>query len=51
MRTGCCARAASGHATAVPPSSVINSRRFTRSPRRRGRAWPAGFRGQGPWRS
>jgi hypothetical protein len=34
----CCARAASGHAT-TPPSSVMNSRRFTfaviRSPRRR----------------
>jgi hypothetical protein len=30
----CCARAASGHA-AAPPSSVMNSRRFTRSPRRR----------------
>jgi hypothetical protein len=26
--SGCCARAASGHATAVPPSSVMNSRRF-----------------------
>src|SRR5262249_32971216 len=26
---GCCARAASGHATAAPPSSVIKSRRFT----------------------
>jgi uncharacterized protein YchJ len=24
---GCCARAASGHATAAPPSSVMNSRR------------------------
>ncbi len=35
----CCARAASGHATAAPPSSVMNSRRFiTRSPRRRGRS-------------
>ena len=34
---GCCARAASGHA-AAPPSSVMNSRRLTRSPRRRGRA-------------
>ena len=34
---GCCARAASGHA-AAPPSNVMNSRRFTRSPRRRGRA-------------
>ena len=32
----CCVRAASGHA-AAPPSSVMNSRRFTRSPRRRGR--------------
>src|SRR5215472_15361833 len=31
-----CARAASGHATAAPPSSVMNSRRIiTRSPRRR----------------
>jgi hypothetical protein len=27
MRSGCCARAASGHAIATPPSSVINSRR------------------------
>jgi hypothetical protein len=34
---GCCALAASGHA-AAPPSSVMNARRFTRSPRRRGRA-------------
>jgi hypothetical protein len=25
---GCCARAASGHAAAAPPSSVMNSRRF-----------------------
>jgi hypothetical protein len=24
----CCARAASGHAAAAPPSSVMNSRRF-----------------------
>jgi hypothetical protein len=24
----CCARAARGHATAAPPSSVMNSRRF-----------------------
>jgi len=24
---GCCARAASGHATAAPPASVMNSRR------------------------
>jgi hypothetical protein len=29
-----CARAASGHA-AAPPSSVMNARRFIRSPRRR----------------
>ena len=34
---GCCARAASGQAAAALPSSVMNSRRFTRSPRRRGR--------------
>src|SRR5258707_6569620 len=26
---GCCARAASGHATAAPPSSDMNSRRLT----------------------
>ena len=39
MRSGCCARAASGHAAAAPPSSVMNSRRFIiQSPRRRGRA-------------
>jgi hypothetical protein len=29
---GCCARAASGHATAAPPTSVMNSRRLTVSP-------------------
>src|SRR5262245_53866271 len=34
--TGCCARAAIGHAAAAPPSSVMNSRRLTQSPRRRG---------------
>src|SRR5262245_57869339 len=34
---GRCAPAASGHA-AAPPSSVMNARRFIRSPRRRGRA-------------
>jgi hypothetical protein len=28
IRSGCCARAASGHATAAPPRSVMNSRRF-----------------------
>src|SRR5215831_6298949 len=32
---GCCARAASGQATAAPPRSDMNSRRFIRSPRRR----------------
>jgi hypothetical protein len=30
IRSGCCARAASGHAAAAPPSSVMNSRRFNR---------------------
>src|SRR5262249_21360878 len=35
------ARAASGHATAAPLSIVMNSRRFTRSPRRRVRATSA----------
>ena len=33
----CCACAASGHAAAAPPSSVMNSRRFIRSPRRQWR--------------
>ena len=33
-----CARAARGHAAAAPPTSVMNSRRFIRSHRRRGRA-------------
>ena len=32
---GCCARATSGHAAAAPPSSVMNVRLLTRSPRRR----------------
>src|SRR5262249_10333683 len=35
---GWCARATSGQAAAAPPSSVMNSRRFTRSPRRHVRA-------------
>jgi hypothetical protein len=35
IRSLCCARAASGHATAAPPS-VMNSRRFIRSPYQRG---------------
>jgi len=29
---GCCARAASGHAAAAPPSSVMSERRFTAGP-------------------
>jgi hypothetical protein len=37
IRSGCCARAASGHAAAAPPSSVMNARLLIRSPRRRGR--------------
>ena len=28
IRSGCCARAASGHAAAAPPRSVMNSRRL-----------------------
>src|SRR5438128_4511040 len=46
----CCARAASGHA-AAPPTSVMNSRLFTRSPRRRvtGSMWATQYRS--PWRS
>ena len=28
IRSACCARAASGHVAAVPPRSVMNSRRF-----------------------
>jgi hypothetical protein len=35
---GVCARAASGHVAAAPPRSLMNSRRFTRSPRRQARA-------------
>src|SRR5262249_14189350 len=50
-RARCCARAASGHAAAAPPRSVMNVRRFTRSPRRRGREASAEFRGRAPWRS
>src|SRR5262249_15509954 len=42
-----CARAASGHAAAAPPTSDMNSRRFTRSPRRRWRAASRALRGQG----
>src|SRR5262249_50103404 len=45
-----CARAASGHA-AAPPSSVMNSRRFIRSPRRRGPLAVAARSGRASWRS
>src|SRR6516164_10993885 len=37
MRSACCARAASGHAATLP-SSKMNSRRFTQSPRWHGQA-------------
>jgi hypothetical protein len=30
VRSGCCARAASGHAATAPPSSEMNFRRFIR---------------------
>ena len=43
---GCCARAASGQAAAVP-SSVMNSRRLIRSPRRHARAASARSSGRG----
>jgi tRNA-splicing ligase RtcB len=45
------ARAASGHAAAAPPSSVMNSRRFTRSPRRRWRAASLALPDRVSWRS
>jgi HNH endonuclease len=50
IRSPCCARAASGHAVA-PPSNVMNARRFTRSPRQRGRAASAELRDRAPWQS
>ena len=40
----CCARAASGQADTAPLSSVMNSRLFTQSPRRRERVWRTGLR-------
>jgi hypothetical protein len=41
IRSGCCARAASGHAAAAPPTSDMNSRRLIiGSPCRRGRSEP-----------
>jgi hypothetical protein len=50
MRSLCCARAASGHA-AAPPTSVMNSRRFIRSPRRRAAEEIKARRYRAPWRS
>src|SRR6516165_182321 len=48
---GCCARAASGHATDAPPSKVMNSRRFiTRSPRRRAAGWLSEWSRRALWR-
>src|SRR5262249_23816669 len=44
------ARAASGHA-AAPPSSVMNSRRFTRLPPRRARATCPARRARALWQS
>ena len=43
----CCARADTGHA-AAPPSSPMTPRRFTRSPRLRGRAASEALRGRAP---
>ena len=48
IRSPCCPRAASGHAAAAPPSSVMNSRLFIQSPRRRGRAATAAQRARAP---
>src|SRR5262245_913655 len=44
------ARAAGGH-VAAPRMSVMNSRRFTQSPHRRGRAATEALRDRAPWRS
>ncbi len=46
---GCCARAASGHVAAAPPSRVMNSRRLMRAPRPRTRhrtGEPSGLKGR-----
>src|SRR6516164_1384642 len=52
MRSPCCARTASGQANAAPPpSSVMNSRRVTRLPRRRVRAGDPAPRDRAPWQS
>src|SRR6516165_8282500 len=40
IRSGCCARAAIGHAAAAPPSRVMNARLLTRSPRPQGAGTP-----------
>jgi putative tryptophan/tyrosine transport system substrate-binding protein len=45
------ARAASGQAAAVPPSSDMNARRLIRSPRRRAAGKTMVLRCQAPWRS
>jgi hypothetical protein len=42
---------ASGQTAAAPPSSVMNARLFTRSPRRRGRAASVALQGQALSRS
>jgi tripartite-type tricarboxylate transporter receptor subunit TctC len=49
-RSGCCARAASGHPAAALPSPTMNFRRFTRSPRRRVPAAQSEIRSRAPWR-
>jgi hypothetical protein len=41
---GCCARAASGHAAAAPPTKVMNSRRLTSSTGLPPRFWTGGTR-------
>ena len=51
MRSGCCARATSGHVATAPPSTAMTSRRFIRSPRRRGRAASGALQGRAPSRS
>jgi hypothetical protein len=38
IRSGCCARAATGHVVAAPPSNVMKSRRLMGLPRAEGYA-------------
>ena len=45
----CCARAASGHAAAAPPTSAMTSRRLIRSPRRRAIGLNLAPRCREPW--